>query len=291
MEATTERTAAATGQETLDIRLFSRNQLAEVAQDIREQTLEQVNSRLSEVQVRSTFYSRFVKRLFDIVLSLIALILTSPVNLFIAVVTLFDVGRPIIFRQTRIGRNCAPFTIYKFRNMTNATDANGELLPPAQRVTKWGKFVRRTSLDELLNFVSILRGDMSIIGPRPLIAAYSERVNEYHRLMYSVKPGLECPVLIDTGSSGWQARFDNYAWYAQNVSFVTDVRMCLRMVTLVFSKDATAKRAAASNGAFLGYDEQGKVIEACAVPRRFVEPFLRRHGYSCPEEAVTSRIK
>ena len=94
-----------------------------------------------------------------------AIIITLPINLTIAVVTYFDVGSPIIFSQERMGKDERIFVLYKFRNMTNETDANGELLPAAQRVTKWGKFVRKTSLDELLNFVSILKGDMKYDWP------------------------------------------------------------------------------------------------------------------------------
>ena len=102
--------------------------------------------------------------------------------------------------------------------MTNETDANGELLPPSQRVTKWGKIARKTSLDELLNFVSVLKGDMSIIGPRPLLDYYFERLSDRHKTIYKVRPGLECPTPqhVDHCLS-WQERLDNYVWYAEKL--------------------------------------------------------------------------
>ncbi len=160
------------GTGTQDISALSKSEKKEIAGYIMRDNQERVNAAAAPVQVKDTFYTRYGKRFLDIVISLICLIITAPINLVIAVVTYFDVGRPIIFRQQRTGKGEKPFTIYKFRNMTNDVDASGELLPPEQRVTKWGRFVRKTSLDELLNFVSILKVDMSVIGPRPLLDYY-----------------------------------------------------------------------------------------------------------------------
>ncbi|MBR3928532.1 MAG: sugar transferase [Clostridia bacterium] len=242
------------------------------------------------IQSRETFYSKYGKRALDFVLALMALIITFPINLLIAIITFFDVGTPILFKQVRIGKNQREFYIYKFRNMTNEKDANGELLPPEQRVTRWGKFVRKTSLDELLNFVSILQGNMSFIGPRPLIAAYTERLDNRHLSMYNVHPGLECPFheALDH-TPAWQDRLDNYAWYAQNVSFSTDIKMVIRMFSLVFSRESTAKRSVSQSGAFLGYDEEGMVIDSTAVPEKYVNMYLDNHSFKSVEEAVANR--
>ena len=276
--------------ELVDIHLFSSSQLVEIAGYIRDDTLEELNRQEKSFQVKETFYIKYIKRFLDIVLSFIAIVFTAPVNLVIGIITLFDVGRPIFFKQTRIGKNGKPFVIYKFRNMTNERDANGELLPPAERVTKWGRFVRKTSLDELLNFVSILKGDMSFIGPRPLISAYIERLHCRHLMMYSVRPGLECPILREKKHAPtWQDRLDNYAWYAENVSFLVDLKMCLHMINLVFAHESTSKRSVSANGAFLGYDIYGKVLDSYAVPKKYVNLFLEKHRYKSLEDAIENR--
>lgn len=124
------------------------------------------------VKVRDTFYTRYGKRILDIVICSIGLIFALPIMGIIAVITFFDVGVPVIFKQTRIGKDCKPFTIVKFKNMTDERDENGELLLAEYRVTKIGKKIRQTSLDELPQLFLILKGDMSIIGPRPLLPEY-----------------------------------------------------------------------------------------------------------------------
>lgn len=286
MKNDTERSV----EQFVDIHEFSRIQLMEVAEYIKQDTLNIVNENITVPIIRDTFYTKFVKRFIDIVVSLFALLVTFPINLVIGIVTFFDVGRPLFFKQSRIGKNRKLFYIYKFRNMTNETDANGELLPAAQRVTKWGKFVRKTSLDELLNFVSILKGDMSLIGPRPLVTSYSERMHDRHLAMYAVRPGLECPhhEKLDHAVT-WQERFDNYVWYAENVSFVVDVKMIWRMVELVFSHESSSKRSVSGNGSFMGYDSQGRVINSFAVPHKYVDMFLKDHEYNSLEEAFNGR--
>lgn len=275
---------------TVDIHRFLRSQLNEVAGYIKEDTLAWVNEHEIDIEVRETFYTKYVKRFFDIVISLLALIVSAPINMVIGIVTIFDVGFPLIFKQSRIGKNFKTFYIYKFRNMTNEKDANGELLPPAQRVTKWGKFVRRTSLDELLNFVSILKGDMSLIGPRPLLSVYGEFMHKRHLKLYAVRPGLECPHYekLDHPMT-WQERFDSYVWYAQNVSFAVDVKLIWRIVEMVFSRESASKRSVSANGSFLGYDRDGQVIHSKAVPKKYVDMFLENHGFSDVEEVYKAR--
>ena len=275
----------------IDISMLGKSQLLEIAAYIKEDTLSKVNERETFKPIRDTFYTRYGKRALDIVLSLIALLITLPINLVIGVVTYFDVGSPLFFKQTRIGKDRKEFFIYKFRNMTNEKDANGELLPPSQRVTKWGKFVRRTSLDELLNFVSIFKGDMSLIGPRPLIASYVGRLHNRHLMMYAARPGLECPFHEDLDHPAtWQDRLDNYTWYAENASFLVDVKLTLRMFKLVFSRESTASRSESKSGAFLGYDLDGRVIDSNAVPAKYVNMMLENHGYASVEEAAEHRM-
>lgn len=258
----------------------------EFAKYIREDTLAEVNLKVEQIKIKNSFYVKYVKRFFDIVCALIALILTFPINLIIAIVTFFDVGSPIIFKQKRIGKDGKTFVIYKFRNMTNATDANGELLPPSQRVTKWGKFVRKTSLDELLNFVSVLKGDMSLVGPRPLLDIYAERFNERDKQRYCVKPGLDCPSYkkLDHVMT-WKERLDNDVWYVQNCSLKVDLVMLLRIVQIAFDRKATAVRSKATIGGFLGYNKDGSVITTQGVPEKYCEMFCKNNGYKNVEEA------
>ncbi len=264
----------------------------EIAGYIKQDTLEKVNSMVQEPKVKDTFYTRYGKRVIDFVIGLLGFIITLPFNFIIGIITFFDVGRPIIFKQTRIGLNGKKFTLYKFRNMTNDTDANGELLPPEQRVTKWGKFVRKTSLDELLNFFSILKGDMSVIGPRPVKDYYYSRVNNRHKAMYSVRPGLECPTPHKVNHVlSWQERLDNYVWYAENCSFYVDFKLAFRIIAVTFDRRSATQRSSAGNGGFLGYDLEGNVIYTKSVPDKYVEEYLKAHGYRNLDEAIEARKK
>lgn len=273
-----------------DISPLSLTAKAEIAEYIKQDTLDAVNVLVSEAKVKDTFYTRYGKRIVDIVIGLIGFAVSLPFNIVIAIITFFDLGRPIIFKQQRIGRNEKKFIIYKFRNMTNETDVNGELLPPEQRVTKWGRFVRKTSLDELLNFVSILKGDMSIIGPRPLPDYYAERINKRHRAMYAVRPGLECPTLNEVDHVlSWQERLDNYVWYVENCSFLLDVKLMFRVVAVAFDRKSTEERSNSSNSGLMGYDLEGNVIYTKAVPDKYVNEYLEAHRYESLNEAIAGR--
>ena len=151
---------------------LSEEKKLEIANLIKQDNLQKSNEKYPNLNVKNTFYTCFGKRLIDLFISGIALLVFFPINLFIGIVTMFDVGFPIFFKQKRIGKNGKPFTMIKFRNMTNKTDENGNLLRADLRVTKWGRFVRSTSLDELLNFVNIFKGDniFSITNPISLIS-------------------------------------------------------------------------------------------------------------------------
>ena len=243
-----------------------------LADKLAEDRLETINATLDDVHPSETLYARFGKRALDVVVSGAALIVTSPINLVALVITTFDVGRPIFFKQQRVGKDGELFTIIKFRNMTNETDENGELLPAKQRVTKFGKFMRKTSLDELLNFVSVLKGDMSIIGPRPLVPEYTHRYNKRHKMRLSVRPGLECPPR-KLGSTvwTWQDQLDNDVWYVENLSFKTDCMMFVNLVKFALDRKSANARAVAGRGMFIGYDLDGTAINLEQVPQEYVE--------------------
>ena len=252
--------------------------LDEVARIIAEDTLPDINANSADVRPKNSPYTRYGKRALDILLSLLALIVTSPVNLVLAVCTYFDVGRPILFKQQRVGKNGELFTVVKFRNMTNDTYENGELLPPSERVTKFGAFVRKTSLDELLNFWSVFKGDMSIIGPRPLALRYEERYSERHRKRNLVKPGLECPILNTKGKRAtWEEQFENDIYYVEHVSLALDLRLVWLLVRMVLDRKGSSERGSATRGSFMGYREDGSCINSRHVPARYVNAALERY--------------
>lgn len=249
----------------------------QVAEMLAAERLAAVNAGLLPVRMRHTFYTRYGKRALDIVFALIAIVLTLPVNLLIGVVTFFDVGRPILFRQQRAGLNGRLFAIVKFRNMRETRSAQGRLLPPNERVTSWGKFVRKTSLDELLNFISVLKGDMSFIGPRPLLPEYLPRYHLRHRMRHCVRPGLECPPREHSNRAWtWQEQLDNDIWYVENISFGVDCKMMWNLLRFAFNHQTTAARAEAARGYFMGYSEQGVAVEWGEIPQEYIERALRQ---------------
>ena len=237
-----------------------------------------------EIVLPNTFYVRFGKRLLDILFAGIACLVFLPINLLIAIITFFDVGRPIFFKQVRVGKNGKLFSLMKFRNMTNEKNEQGVLLPPEKRVTKWGKIVRKTSLDELLNFWSIFKGDMSLIGPRPLPQKYFVRFNAFHQQRHLLKPGLECP-FHERGlaSQGWQGRLDNDIWYVENISFKTDVKMAFLLVKKVFSKEEREASASGKTGEFIGYCENGSIMNEWCIPRKYLAVIEKEEEELCKD--------
>lgn len=232
---------------------------------------ERHDDKIKEIILPNSFYVKYGKRIFDILLGGFGCMVFLAVNLIIAIITYFDVGSPIIFRQERVGKDGKLFRLYKFRNMTNETNEDGILLPPERRITKWGRFVRRTSLDEFLNFWSVLKGDMSIIGPRPLPKKYIIRYNRFHYQRHLVRPGLECPFHDNSlAGKGWQGRLDNDVWYVENISFKTDVIMAFLLVKKVFSKKERIISAIGKTGEFVGYREDGSVMNEWMIPRKYL---------------------
>lgn len=243
-----------------------------IAEQLANDRLQQVNSLCEAVIPRNSIYVCCIKRGIDIVVSVFALLITLPINIVIGIITYFDVGCPIFFKQQRVGKDEKLFTIMKFRNMKNITDKNGELLPPEQRVTKFGKFMRKTSLDELLNFWSILKGDMSLIGPRPLVPEYTIRYNARHKMRLSVRPGLECPPRKNENHVWtWQEQFENDVWYVENVSFFTDVWLVIRLLQFALDRKSAKARANVTRGTFMGYDLNGNAITLDDVPQEYID--------------------
>lgn len=253
---------------------------AAVQQVIAEENLADVNTHENTVIPRKSIYTSFGKRFLDIAVAALALIITFPVNLVLAACTYFDVGSPIIFRQKRVGLNGEIFTLIKFRNMTDEKNADGDLLPPSLRVTRMGKFIRKTSLDELMNFVSVLKGDMSLIGPRPLLMEYYPLYSERHKFRQAVRPGLECPMVHrEDNRTTWRDQFENDVFYVENVSLLLDIKQAFSLVRMVFSRKGDADRGDGMRGSFMGYSKDGSSIDSCKVPIEYYQEAVRRLGY------------
>ncbi|WHY33860.1 sugar transferase [Cytobacillus firmus] len=182
-------------------------------------------------------YKRFIKRLTDFILSLIAIIVLSPVLLIVAALVRFKLGSPILFKQERPGLNEEIFMMYKFRTMTDEKDENGNLFPDSERLTKFGKFLRSTSLDELPELFNILKGDMSIIGPRPLLVRYLPYYRKEERLRSKVRPGITGLAQVSGRNAlTWDERFKTDVDYVKNVSFILDVKILINTILVVFQR-------------------------------------------------------
>lgn len=181
-----------------------------------------------------TFYEKYIKRLLDFTLSLLALIVLSPVLLITALLVRTKLGSPVIFCQERPGRDGRIFHLYKFRSMTDQRDENGQLLPDSVRLTAFGKKLRATSLDELPELINILRGDMSIVGPRPLLVKYLPLYNEEQRHRHDVRPGLTGYAQVHGRNTlNWEDRFAMDVQYVRNISFRGDLKILIDTFTSV----------------------------------------------------------
>ena len=209
---------------------------------------------------KASFYEKYTKRMLDIVLSGGALIVLSPVLLATAVLVRTKLGSPVIFCQERPGKDEKIFKLYKFRSMTDARDANGNLLPDEVRLTKFGKLLRSTSLDELPELWNILRGDMSIVGPRPLLVRYLSRYNEEQKHRHDVRPGLT-GWAQDNGRNAlsWEEKFRLDVYYVEHISFLLDVKAILLTVKNVLRREGISSETAATMEEFMGTKEQEHV--------------------------------
>lgn len=180
-------------------------------------------------------YRLFLKRLFDIVLSCIALIICVIPMGIIALLIRKDLGSPVIFRQERIGRNEQPFMLLKFRSMRTAFDADGVHLPDEQRITELGRSIRKLSIDEVPSLINILKGDMSIVGPRPLPTNYLPWFTDEERIRHQVRGGLTGLAQVNgRNTSKWEERFRHDKEYVENLSFALDLKIIIKTIKVVF---------------------------------------------------------
>lgn len=198
-------------------------------------------------------YACFFKRLIDFVLSLLGIICLSPLLLVLTVVGYFKMKGNPFFTQERPGLHEKIFKLVKFRTMTNEKDANGELLPDELRLNSYGQFLRSTSLDELPELYNILKGDMSIIGPRPLLVRYLPRYNEEQRHRHDVRPGLTGYAQAHGRNAvTWEDKFKMDVWYTRNVSFKTDWDIFWDTVRIVLKREGISSESAATMEEFMG---------------------------------------
>ena len=199
------------------------------------------------------FYEQHIKRPMDIILSLSAIIVLAPVLLLVAVLIRKKLGKPVIFAQDRPGLNENIFKLYKFRTMTDERDENGDLLPDELRLTNFGKFLRSTSLDELPELFNILKGDMSVIGPRPLLVKYLPLYNEFQKHRHDVRPGLSGLAQINGRNSiTWEQKFEYDVEYSKNITFLGDWKIILLTFKKVFFREGINAENNATMPAFTG---------------------------------------
>ena len=181
-------------------------------------------------KMKKTIYTIYIKRILDVFLSGAAIVILSPLLIIITIFVFIYHGRPILFAQNRPGKNGKVFKVYKFRSMTNDKDENGNLLSEEQRLTAFGKLIRRLSLDELPELFCILTGKMSVIGPRPLLTRYLPLYTERHMHRHDIRPGFACVPLKPMNTWTWNDQFENDIWYIENCSFLVDVKMILAVL-------------------------------------------------------------
>lgn len=203
--------------------------------------------------MKRSFYSKVIKRIIDFLLSFVALIVLSPLFLLLTIVGAIKMKGNPFFCQNRPGYKEKIFKLVKFRTMTNEKDANGNLLSDELRLNKYGKILRATSLDELPELFNILRGDMAIIGPRPLLVQYLDRYNEFQHHRHDVKPGLTGYAQVNGRNAvSWKEKFEMDVWYAENVSFGLDLKIFFKTIVAVLKREGISSETTATMEEFMG---------------------------------------
>ena len=202
---------------------------------------------------RGIMYQKYIKRGLDFMLSLIASIILSPVILIVAVLVRVKLGSPVLFKQQRPGKNEKIFNMYKFRTMTDERDENGELLPDEVRLTKFGKTLRSTSLDELPELFNIVKGDMSIVGPRPLLVRYLPLYNERQKHRHDVRPGFTGLAQVNGRNSiSWEEKFEWDVKYVEHITFWGDVKIIFKTVKTVLTHEGISSASSVTMEPFQG---------------------------------------
>lgn len=208
-------------------------------------------------------YERFVKRGLDAFLATGALIVLSPVLLVTAILVRVKLGSPVLFTQERPGRDGRIFKLYKFRTMTDARDENGELLPDDQRLPAFGQKLRSTSLDELPELINMIKGDMAVVGPRPLLVRYLPRYNAHQARRHEVRPGFTGLAQVHGRNAiSWEEKFDWDVKYVDNITFKGDLRIVLDTVKTVLKREGISGGESATMTEFMGSDNSAEVLKS-----------------------------
>jgi len=203
-------------------------------------------------------YKNYLKRVMDFVLSLMAIVVLSPVLLVVAILVRVKLGTPVLFTQERPGKDEKIFKLYKFRTMTDEKDENGQLLPDKMRLTKFGKTLRSTSLDELPELFNILKGDMSIVGPRPLLVQYLPRYNAEQKRRHEVRPGLSGLAQVNGRNAiSWEDKFKYDVEYVDNVTFWGDWKIIFQTIWNVVKRDGISSETSVTMEEFMGSEMKG----------------------------------
>jgi lipopolysaccharide/colanic/teichoic acid biosynthesis glycosyltransferase len=198
-------------------------------------------------------YKFFLKRLLDFVLSLLALLILFPLLVVLGILVRVFLGTPVLFVQQRPGVNEKIFKLYKFRSMTDRKNIEGNLLPDEERLTRFGRFLRTSSLDELPELINILKGDMSIVGPRPLLVQYLDRYNKFQKRRHEVRPGITGLAQVNGRNAlSWKKKFQYDVWYVDHVSFLLDVKIILQTIKVVLSHSDISSSTSATMEEFGG---------------------------------------
>jgi len=206
-----------------------------------------------KMKKKQHIYSNYVKRVFDFFLALLALFVFGIPMLLIAVLVKIKLGSPVFFKQDRPGKGGKVFQMYKFRSMTDERGEDGELLPDEVRLTSFGRVLRSTSLDELPELLNVLKGDMSFIGPRPLLVRYLPLYNERQRRRHEVKPGITGYAQVNGRNAiSWEEKFEKDVWYVENISFWTDIKILFKTVAVVFGRKGISSDTAVTMEEFKG---------------------------------------
>lgn len=201
-------------------------------------------------------YRKYIKRLLDVVLSLLALILLMPLMVILYILVRTKLGNPAIFKQKRPGKDEKIFTLYKFRTMTDEKDCEGNFLPDEKRLTKFGKILRSTSLDELPELINILKGDMSIVGPRPLLVEYLQLYTDEQKNRHDVRPGLTGLAQINGRNNlKWDKRFEEDINYVKNISLWIDIKIVLKTFTKILKREGISENGNATVRKFEGSEK------------------------------------